>query len=428
MGDERRRKRKYNSSSSGPQQQQQKQGEQGLVFRRGEAGVLLTCEHGREIKCEREGLEMLQFYMDQRYPQHHHHQSSSGEERKPVEKRQSSNSNEKASLEQELVQLRQNNQQLLVALKQQPTTTPSRTTKKNKQTLLLRQHSDFVVYDTGCRGTILAICIRPNFRLIPISKKQQDNDNPCDKPETRPEKRSSIGNNEEESEQAVTRESDNHAPTTEDKTSDSALSTTVREAKTHSVSAITNHPAPNANEPWDPVTMVHSIFKQLQPIHDDKGDKTNQSAVAPPSSRFVTRMIPLQAICFASLDDIQATATALLVRFLRKEPQRETKLDSLQDDDDDTKQSPVPTTTTTAFAISVKRRNCSHLTSSEIIERLASQVIASLVPTWKVNLKNPDVRIWIEICRTTVGLSVFGCQEQPQENFNIAIVQTSQCN
>ena len=102
--------------------------------------------------------------------------------------------------------------------------------------------------------------------------------------------------------------------------------------------------------------------------------------------RFVTRMIPMQATCFASAQEIHTTATALLRRML------------------------LPTTTTTttttkSFAISIKKRLCSNVTSNEIIDMIAA-ILLEQIPDCKVNLSNPDVTIQVEICRTLAGISI----------------------
>jgi hypothetical protein len=96
--------------------------------KRGGPGVLLTCETGREVKCQREGLDILNHYCH----------SSATVTKKDNETASSLN------LEEELKMLR------------------SRKTA-NASSL-------FGVYDTGCRGSVFAMCTKQGCNLIPAIK------------------------------------------------------------------------------------------------------------------------------------------------------------------------------------------------------------------------------------------------------------------
>lgn len=117
-----------------------------------------------------------------------------------------------------------------------------------------------------------------------------------------------------------------------------------------------------------------------------------------PSSRFVQRMIPLQATCFASIDEIRATAQALMKKFF-----------------------PLKAKT---FAIAAKRRNNGNLKRDQIIDTVAGLVLASN-PDCKVNLENPEVTIIVEVCKTLCGISVVSSCDK-FKNFNLVMVREQQ--
>jgi tRNA(Ser,Leu) C12 N-acetylase TAN1 len=49
-----------------------------------------------------------------------------------------------------------------------------------------------------------------------------------------------------------------------------------------------------------------------------------------------------------------------------------------------------------------KRRHCDNLRSADVIE-----CVGGLVPSnWKVDLRQPDVVVWVEICTNLAGLSI----------------------
>jgi tRNA acetyltransferase TAN1 len=284
--------------------------------KRGPPGMLLTCETGRESKCRREGLEILNYYWNVNSIAH-------------AETEDDATS---LSLEEELKQLQQ---------------------QGHKDTDQSRKEP-FHVYDTGCRGTVFVICTLPNAHLIePIiteyqkTKQQQQDD------------------------------------------------TASKKSKVDNTTTANSHQPPV----WDPVATFGNIYNDR--IHP-------KSTSAAPSSRFVTRMIPVQATCFASPEELRLTATALLQRHF-----------AMEDDAGDGKgksKSPVPTT----FAITTKRRNCHGLPRDKVIEIVASimEQQQTLGRRFKVDLDNPDMTIVVEVCKTLCGVSIVkNCPKY--QNFNL---------
>jgi tRNA acetyltransferase TAN1 len=283
--------------------------------KRGAPGFLMTCETSREVKCQREGLEILNHYVkidtkDQ----------TDDKDSAPKDKKDTSSS---LSFEEELKML---------------------ASKKSSQ-----QSSNFCAYDTGCRGTVFVLCNLPDCRLIPTIKTEYFME--ARKEGKQPSK--------DEAEKEVDSTGENEEEQKEPK---------PKQPKIDNPNEATS-PSPRVSSPiWDPVDTARSIFADIR----------NDTKTAP-SSRFVTRLIPIQATCFASEEELRLTSDELIKRFF------------------------PPTTKT--FAITVKRRLCHTMTSNTIIETVATNVM-KFVPACKVQLDDPQVTIVVEICKTVCGISV----------------------
>ena len=315
--------------------------------KRGGPGVLLTAETGREFKCQREGLEILGHYCAE----------SNAEAAKEGE-------STSLSLEDELKILK---------------------SKKGNS------HPGFAVYETGCRGTIFILRTTPGCNLIPPVKVQHS---VKDKSE---DTKDESGSGPEAKKPRV--EDKDANPTAGDATGSKDTkdeSESGPEAKKLRVED--GDPKPSAagdatatdeptKAPWDPIETVRTILSDLE-----KGEKKM------PSSRFVQRMIPMQATCFASVDEIQATTQALMKKYFP--PKANT------------------------FAIAAKRRNNGNLKRDQIIDSVAGLVLASN-PDCKVNLENPEVTIIVEVCKTLCGISIVpSCDKF--KNFNLVMVREQQ--
>lgn len=283
---------------------------------RGGPGILLTCETGRENKCRREGLEILQHYWDQSRPA----DDTSGKADTAA-----------LSLDDELAQLK------------------SRKAAGEKKV--------FHMHDTGCKGTVLAM-----FRLAGDDS----------------QKRARDENSKDDEPQLATKESKED---TEDTTSAAPADDDDEAGEEPPAETL-----PDA--PWDPISTVQTVMKDL------KAGSTSM-----PSSRFVSRMIPFQVTCYASLDEIQRVVRRLLTG--------------------------LPKSESSTFAVRVKRRICGHLTRDDIIDAVATLVVEE--KSWKVDLKQPSFTLWVEVCRTTCGISIFPSEtEGLSENFNLAQLRASE--
>ena len=133
-----------------------------------------------------------------------------------------------------------------------------------------------------------------------------------------------------------------------------------------------------------------------------------------PSSRFITRMVPVQATCFSGVEEIRHVVEYLVTLALQELPS------SQENSNDDL-------TKTTTFAIQAKLRICGHLKRTQIIDEVAKQVVQS-APRWKVNLSDPDFTILIEVCKNIAGISVIPSshlRSTSTRNFNLAELRTT---
>jgi tRNA acetyltransferase TAN1 len=315
---------------------------------RGAPGILMTCETSRERKCQQEGLEILRYYWDSLVKVAGVAEAES--ESAPAE------SEKPQSLEEEIEALK----------------------KANRKPAA---DDPFGVYETGCRGTVFVLCTLPGCPLIPpIQPTRIDGTLHLKK---------GAGNEEGD------------VPAKKQRLEDGP---TAQKDDTEEETPVVHSSI--ANPVWDPLGSVRSIIQDLERSVSSP-NTASQSGI--PSSRFVTRMIPIQATCFASLEEIQQTVRALLDQVLEALPAKSTE----------TSTSP-PT-----FCVQVKRRNCGHVTRDQIIDTVGGVVEeATKAEPWKVNLRQPDYTVWVEICKTLTGVSIFPSSVQNMSrNFNLAEIR-----
>jgi tRNA(Ser,Leu) C12 N-acetylase TAN1 len=183
----------------------------------------------------------------------------------------------------------------------------------------------------------------------------------------------------------------------------------------------------NGETKWDPISTVQSIFADIR--------EQNTEA---PRSRFVNRMVPMQATCFASMEEIEANVRELLKTFLLpKGVEYGKRIEEGTANDDGTASLP-------SFKIEFKRRNCNHIRREQVVECVAG-IIQKLTddhwnnlsndgasstetkqeakkPLFRVDLTDPKYTIIIEICRTLCGMSVVS-NATSFKKFNLLMAQ-----
>lgn len=157
---------------------------------------------------------------------------------------------------------------------------------------------------------------------------------------------------------------------------------------------------------WNPVEFVRKVLGNYSADSDTSNGEQSRDNTAP-DSRFITRIIPLQATCRAKLEDITFTITPLLEHYIFSEN---------RDSDDGLKKS---------FEIVFKKRNCGHLDRMECITAIAKLFDGS---KYDVNLTNPDYSIIVEVCKNFCGISVIqgSVKSDAWSNFNVQQIKESQ--
>ncbi|KAG7341401.1 THUMP domain containing protein [Nitzschia inconspicua] len=338
--------------------------------KRGGPGILFTCETTREVKCQREGLEILEYYLQS---MNQGNDDGDDKDSKGVaaatalpstvvdnddnnkNTKPSSSSSVPLSLEEELKQL-----------KSKASKGGNYNSNGNK--------SSFGVYDTGCRGSVFVICTLPNCELIePIQTEYQ--------------KAKILAEQQQKDDDDMTNERKEAATTTTTPNDEESESSNINDQvvptkKKPKIDMVSSKETSVAATIWDPIATVDAI------LADWTSGKSN---VGIPSSRFITRIIPIQATCFASEEELRLTCEKLLPKYLPKD--------------------------TKTFAIVMKRRNCERLKRDAIIDIIAN-IVVGLVPKCKAQMDKPEITITVEICRTLCGISVVKNYDQ-YKNFNL---------
>ena len=344
--------------------------------KRGGPGILLTCETGREFKARREALQILQQDWEVatvrslrgNYTETATHlkQSGSSDYNSTSETRKESSSGS-TLLDEEIAQLRQQRSKFSSSSPDSP----------------------FVIYETGCKGTVLILYQASSpSQAAPPAKRET----------------SKVQN---------TRNDDGDIKNT---TLDTAQpgenfenDQTVLAASDECIKVV------NENKfDWDPLIVVKRI------VEDMTLKSPNYT-----SSRYISRMIPIQRTCYATIEDISTVVQSLLepiVDALCKSCPIVSETIDHNDTENETISTPIITNKTTTFAIQEKRRFCHQMKREPLITAVGNvvgDVTKANNTEWKVNLSNPDYTIWIDICKTVAGISIIPNVQSYPRNFNL---------
>jgi len=209
--------------------------------------------------------------------------------------------------------------------------------------------NDFKLYDTGCRGTVLYLMEPKTTMVDPEPEiKEAEETNP-------PAKKLKVSSEEEVEIQASSE-------------------------------------AGNVQTKWSPPISSFNPAPMVNHVMND----IVQNQTNAPRSRFVTRMIPVQATCYAQESEIRALAGKLKERYVHV--------------DASIKKQPT-------FAVQFKQRFNSKVTRQQCIDAVAEH----FHPAFKVDLTNPDYTIMVEICKTVVCMSIFQGYNN-LNNFNLSVL------
>lgn len=408
--------------------------------RRGYPGVLLTCDTGKERVCRQQGLEILQFYWEKAQQDilggEHERKLSTGAV--PNKKATETNVTEpdkshdvekgQMSLEEELSDLQQ-----------QAKRSPGRVGHgKHPRSL---QRLPFEEYQTSCGGVVFLLYSPPASQVHSVSKmatKDQvgitastNDDENC----YSTDRVSQIEKVSKKS--AAEQQSINDSIKSDEKNAQVDPARVEAEQRPEKINVegideerVNNKQPVSSNEnetskkdqfpkttytscPWDPTEAVANVVKDLMTAND------KHLLEMPPTSRLITRMIPLQATCYPSEEEIASTIDRLMQDILVKE-EGTSGVSKATKSESSTASSP-PT-----FAIQFKRRFCEHLKRDQVIRVAASQVGQSTSArkggAWKVDLKHPDYTFLVEVCQTLCGVSIL-TKEYLEENKNLQLAE-----
>lgn len=116
----------------------------------------------------------------------------------------------------------------------------------------------------------------------------------------------------------------------------------------------------------NPLELVTKIMTEL--------DKTKQQR-----TRFLLRLLPIEVVCKANMNDIKSKATAMLEKYFAQEPK--------------------------TFSIIFNRHSNSNIHREEVIQDLA-EIINKKNPGNKADLKNPELPVVVEMIRGVCLMSV----------------------
>jgi len=405
---------------------------------RGGPGILVISETGREIKCQREALEIIRHYFYKQQgvhapssalandPPNHNHQQKEGTNLNESKEVASSNVNVCLSLEEEIAMLQKGASADAVLA--------GSSDSKSK--------APFRVYDTGCKGTVFIMCTIPNCELmettISTAKAKHVDDANNDACEDTADKNGGdkTDGGMDKDKNASPQDSDvNETSSTMKRKQDGEVLSTSTDLPSDNIQLkakkqkIDGDGNGNDEKKWDPIATVQSIFKDIR--------EQNTEA---PRSRFVNRMVPMQATCFASMEEIEVNVrelikTFLLPRGIDHAHQREHDKNIADDKGDDN----LP-----SFKIEFKHRNCTHIRRDLVVESIAGIIQDLTKEYWnnvckdgasseetmeekkkelfRVDLTNPQYTIIIEICRTLCGMSVVS-NATSFKKFNLLMAQ-----
>lgn len=385
-GEARSNKRRFGSGKGAPHR----------TPRRGPPAIFVTCESGRERKCQREALDLI----------HHYYYLSKPKTEKEVPSEKASLSKKVTviddaplDLEEELALLRKGAAAEEV-LSFEPNLKRPRPTSENGNVSskdVSSMKSPFSIYDVGVRGVVCIVCTLPGCEMVPYDD--------------------ILANI-----RAKKEENEGDDATTKTKSDENTI------VKKHSKTDKRSDPSGTKLPLWDAVETVRCILSgatcSKRPGKDTDPDSTDNDigqqtggqkeviviekrmTSPPPGSRFISRILPMQATCYASVEEIQAVSTVLLKRLVPTFPAILSK---------EVKE--------LTFAVDIKRRLCSHLKRDEVISAITSVVYGGLeeLPghTFSVNLSDPDFSIRIETVKSLCGISILP-REAWYKNFNMA--------
>eukprot|EP00557_Chaetoceros_sp_GSL56_P004951 CAMPEP_0176494716 /NCGR_PEP_ID=MMETSP0200_2-20121128/10261_1 /TAXON_ID=947934 /ORGANISM="Chaetoceros sp., Strain GSL56" /LENGTH=423 /DNA_ID=CAMNT_0017892525 /DNA_START=52 /DNA_END=1323 /DNA_ORIENTATION=- len=401
---------------------------------RGGPGILVLCETGRESKCQREAMDILQYYLyhtNNRNSNSNKGSSSDSTTNMDLNK-DTCNTKSHLSLDDEIALLRKGISADAILNSPHP---GKESCAGNAGGVHYDKKAPFRVYDTGCRGSVFIMCTMANCELVQTTIStakhlHEEGGNGDDDGKTCNSARDDDLNHKDDGnlEDPINQK---RKCIQEDTSCDD--DTTHKKQKVVVVGANEEELISKYGGTWDPIETVKTIFRDVR--------EKNKLV---PRSRFVTRIIPIQVTCFASLEEIKANVRELIRKYLLP-----IGVEQMNKDGDHglTSGDHGSTSTLPTFKIEFKRRNCSHIRREEVVQATADVIQMLTEEYWtnknkkmvkqdssssgssrsseslfRVDLTDAQYTIIIEICRTLCGMSIVE-NAKSYKNFNLLVVQ-----
>lgn len=260
-GETRGNKRRYGGKGS----------QYGPAPRRGPPALFVSCESGREKKCQREALELIHHYYYASRPALLQNKTQNSEGKiapspTPLEE-------VPLSLDEELSMLRKGATAEEVIMYEPNSKRPRNGSKNATSKQLSSMKSPFSIYDTGVRGMVCIVCTVPGCEMIPYDDILAEIRAANEKKEGKNTANVATGKEDGNEDYSKAMKND---------------TTKTKESKGDDGNKVS----------WDPVETVRCILR------DGKGDieqGNNEKEVSKelstgvPGSRFILRLLPMQA-------------------------------------------------------------------------------------------------------------------------------------
>lgn len=262
-GETRGNKRRYGGKGS----------QYGPAPRRGPPALFVSCESGREKKCQREALELIHHYYYASRPALLQNKTQNSEGKiapspTPLEE-------VPLSLDEELSMLRKGATAEEVIMYEPNSKRPRNGSKNATSKQLSSMKSPFSIYDTGMRGMVCILCTVPGCEMIPYDDILAEIRAANEKKEGK--NTANVATGKEDGNE------DNSKAIMQNDT------TKTKESKGDDGNIVS----------WDPVETVRCILRDgkgdIEQGNDSKEVSKELSTSPPPGSRFILRLLPMQA-------------------------------------------------------------------------------------------------------------------------------------
>ena len=257
-GDKRGNKRRYGGKGS----------QYGPTPRRGPPALFVSCESGREKKCQREALELI----------HHYYYASRSANSEGITTATSPPSTPQEevplSLDEELSMLRKGATAEEVISYEPNSKRPRKGSKNATSKQLSSMKSPFSIYDTGMRGMVCILCTMPGCEMIPYDDILAEIRAANEKKEGKNTANVATGKEDGNDDYSKAMKND---------------TTKTKESKGDDGNKVS----------WDPVETVRCILRDgkgdIEQGNNSEKEVSKELSTGVPGSRFILRLLPMQA-------------------------------------------------------------------------------------------------------------------------------------